>query len=324
MERLRGIELLVRATEAGSFAKAARSLNLTPSAVSHAVAALERELRVALFYRTTRKLQLTEEGEELYRRGRDILERLAEAETALSRATTRLSGTLRVGMGSAIGRIIVMPRLPEFIRRHPDVKLEYHAVSQITDIHAGGFDLLLRVGEPPDSGLIARKIADIHWTVYASPDYLKWAGEPLHPKELARHRCIVFKPEWATKALDEWTFERDGERVTVKVPTVLTSDDHGAMTTAALAGGGLIRAGLFDPASVATGSLKRLLTEWSCPGAPPIYVLYRRMPRMSPRVAAFIDFLTETFAAVDPEELTLVLAVRSSSSARAARLSRAR
>lgn len=306
MDRLRRLEILVRTTEAGSFAKAAESLDLTPSAVSHSIADLEKELRVTLFYRTTRQLRLTEDGEELYRRGREILDKLAEAETAVSRAPARLGGTLRVGMPAVISLHILMPRLPEFMRRNPDLKLECRVVKQVKEMHAGGFDLLLRVGEPPDSGLIARKVAQIQYSVYAAPDYLKFAGEPMSPDDLARHRCLVFKPNWSMKPLDEWSFERNGERKTVKVPAALTTDDREGLIATALAGGGVMRSGMFGPAPIATGQLKRVLSEWTCLDAPTLYVLYRRTPRLAPKIVAFLEFAAEAFAAFDPEELTLL------------------
>jgi LysR family transcriptional regulator for bpeEF and oprC len=306
MQRLRQFELLVRAVEAGSFAKAAASLDLTPSALSHSIAELEKQLRVTLFYRTTRQLRLTEDGEELYRRAREIMDKVAEAETAVSRVAARISGTLRIGIPTAVSLHIIMPALPQFMRRHPDLKLEARLVKQVNEMHAGGFDLLLRVGEPPESGLIARRIARIKYGVYAAPEYLNFAGEPLTPEDLSRHRCLVFKPNWATRPLDEWHFERAGVRKSVRVPAALVTDDREGLIAAALAGGGVMRSGMFGPAAIATGRLKRLLGEWTCLDAPALYVLYRRTPRLAPHIAAFLEFAAQAFAAFDPEELTLI------------------
>src|SRR6267378_1279373 len=123
MDRMRQIELLVRAAEAGSFAKAARALQVDPSAVSHAVAELEKELKTTLFYRTTRQLRLTEDGEEIYRRGCNVLRELGELESSASKVPERLTGTLRVGMGVPVSRLIIIPRLPEFLRRPPAMML---------------------------------------------------------------------------------------------------------------------------------------------------------------------------------------------------------
>jgi DNA-binding transcriptional LysR family regulator len=153
VDRVRRIELFVRAAEAGSFARAAKLLQLDPSAVSHAIAELERELRVTLFYRTTRQLRLTEDGEEILRRGRDILLEVAELESVAGTSDGRIAGTLRVGMHVPIGHV-VMPRVPEFLRRQPGLKLECLALNQVKDMHAAGLDLLVRAGEPPESDLI--------------------------------------------------------------------------------------------------------------------------------------------------------------------------
>src|SRR6267378_4326645 len=128
MDRMRRIELLVRAAEAGSFAKAARLLQLDPSVVSRAIAELEKELRLKLFYRTTRQLRLTEDGEDVVRRGSEILDRLADLESTASKAPEDLTGSLRVGLGEAMGTLVIMPRLHEFMRRHNDQRA--HGLAQ--------------------------------------------------------------------------------------------------------------------------------------------------------------------------------------------------
>ena len=305
MDRVRRIEMLVRAAEAGSFAKAARLLELDPSAVSHAVASLERELRVTLFYRTTRQLRLTEEGEELCRRGREIIDRLAELEGTASRASARFTGTLRVGMGVPLSREIIMPRLPEFMRRHPGLQVECLVLTQVRDLHASGVDLLLRVGEPEESGLVARKMAVLNFGVYAAPSYLQSAGEPERPEDLRNHRCLVHKAPVAVKPLDEWEFERGGERQVVKVPRTLMTDDREGLIAAALAGGGLMRIGMFDPLLITSGRLRKVLNGWNCAGAPPFYAVYRKTQRLSPRIAAFLEFVSEAMTAFDPDGMTL-------------------
>src|SRR6266571_2809233 len=237
MDRMRRIELLVRAAEAGSFSKAARSLQLDRSAVSHAIAELERELKTTLFYRTTRQLRLTEEGEEIYRRGCNVLRELSELESAASKVPERLTGTLRVGMGVPVSRHIIMPRLLEFLRRH---------------------------------------------------------------------RCLVHKLPFMNLPGDEWEFERNGERKLVKVPRTLMTDDREGLIAAALAGSGLMRTGMFDPALITSGRLRKVLNDWTYPNAPTLYAIYRKTARMPPKIAAFLQFVTEAFAAFDPEELTLI------------------
>lgn len=306
MDRIRKIELLVRAADAGSFARAAGLLRIDPSTVSHAIAELEKELRVTLFYRTTRQLRLTEDGEEIYRRGCDILRELAELDSAVSLTPKPLTGTLRIAMSVPISRHIVLPRLPEFMRLHPAVRIECLVLTQVKDMHAGGVDLMLRVGEPPDSELVARKLAQLRFGVYGAQAYLAAAGEPKHPADLHQHRCLVHKPPIALKPLDDWEFERDGERLRVTVPRSLVTDDREGLIAAAIAGGGLMRIGMFDPELIASGQLRPVLGDWRCLGAVPVYALYRKSSRPAPKIAAFLEFAAAAFARFDPQEMTLV------------------
>jgi LysR family transcriptional regulator for bpeEF and oprC len=305
MDRIRRYEMFVRAAAAGSFAKAAAVLQLDPSAVSHAIGQLERELRTTLFYRTTRQLRLTAEGEELCARARDILQQVAELEGA-SRTPKNLTGTLRIGMGVPTSRNIVMPRLAEFMRRHPDLRVECLVLTEVKDMHASGMDVMVRAGDPPQSELIARKVMTMRFGVYAAPAYLEAAGVPAAPMDLRQHRCLVHKPPFLSKPLDEWAFERGGERSSIKVNCSLVTDDREGLIAAALAGGGFMRIGMFDPALIASGRLRRVLTDWNWPGAPSVYALYRRSSRPAPKVSAFLPFRAEAATAFDADEATIV------------------
>jgi len=307
MDKLRRLEMVVRAADAGSFSKAARALDVTPSAVSHAVSDLEKELRVSVFYRTTRQLRLTQDGEAICERGRAILDQLNELETSVAKPAERLRGMLRVGLSISLSRAIIMPAIAGFTRRHPDLKLEMLVITQVKEMHAEGVDLMLRVGEPPDSGIIARRIATIQFGVYASPDYLDRAGVPADPDDLPAHRCLVYRYPGLGKLLNEWTFERAGKRkvITIAEPVIVTDDREG-LQAALVGGAGLYRGGNFDSAHIKSGRLRRVLTDWTCPDGFPIYALYRRTPRLAPKIAAFLEFAAEAFAAFDPEELTLI------------------
>ncbi|MFN0317773.1 MAG: LysR family transcriptional regulator [Burkholderiales bacterium] len=306
MNRVRRLELLVRAVDAGSFAKAARSLNLTPSAVSHGIAQLEQELQVQLFYRTTRQLRLTEDGEGIYRRGSEILRQIAALDSERRRPAANLTGTLRVGLALPLSRLVIMPLLPVFLRRHPKITLQFHMMGEIKEMHAQGADLFLSVTDPPDSALIARKIAHTLPGIYASPQYLEVAGVPQVPEDLIRHHCLVLNVRSLSKPLDEWEFERNGKRKRVKVIAGVTTYDREGLIAAVVAGAGVMHMGCFDPNLVRSGQLQRLLTDWSCPGGVPIQALYRKTARLPPKIAAFLDFAEEAFAAFDPEEVTLI------------------
>ena len=305
MDRIRRIELLVRAAEAGSFARAARSLELTPSAVSHAIADLEKGLGLSLFHRTTRHLRLTEEGEEVYERGCELLRQLAELESSTRKTPERLTGMLRVGIAVPLSRNVIMPLLPEFLRRHPQLRLEFLIQTQPKDMHAEGVDVLIRISDPPVSNLIARKIGQIRHAVYASPQYLKGAGTPKTPDDLLKHTCLAIKAPGMSRPLDEWKFERGAERKAIQLtPRVIVQDREG-LIAAVLAGAGLMRLGCFDPQLISSGQLRKVLDDWTCPPGFPIFAMYRKTAHTPPKVSAFLKFVEEAFAAFDPEEITL-------------------
>lgn len=306
MDRVRAIEILLSAAEAGSFARAAKLLQLDPSAVSHAIAQLERALRVTLFYRTTRQLRLTEDGAEIVRRGRAILRDIDDLDDVGARVRERVAGTLRIGMHVPISHSVVMPRLPVFMRRYPELQLECRVLNQVKDFHAAGLDILLRVGEPPESDLVAWKLGALRMGLYAAPSYLAQAGTPKTPEELVGHRCLVHHPPLLDKPWDRWVFERGAERRIVTVPRTLVTDDREGLIAAAKSGAGLMRLGMFDPRSIASGSLVQLLAEWRCPDGPPLYAIYRRSGRISRKIAAFRNFAVEALADFDPDEITTV------------------
>jgi DNA-binding transcriptional LysR family regulator len=255
MDRLRRIEMLVHAAELGSFTRAAMALGLTPSAVSRGIAELEAQLRTTLFHRTTRHLRLTEPGMEAYRSAREVVDRLGAFEaTGRGDPGEPLAGTLRVGVVGPVLRLILMPRVAPFLRRHPDLRLEFVTPTRPLQMEAGGMDLMLRVGPLPDSGLVARR--------------------------------------------------------RVKVAASLTTDDRDAMLAAVLDGAGIMRVGMFDPGLLASGALRRVLPAWTCPGGPALFALYRRTPRLTPKVVAFLAFAARAVADFDPEGMTLAPARR--------------
>lgn len=305
MDRIRRLELLVRAAEAGSFSRAASSLDLTPSAVSHAIADLEKNLGVSLFHRTTRQLRLTSEGEGIYLRGRELLRQMTELESSARRTPERLTGTLRVGLPVPLSSDIVMPKLPGFLHLHPQLRVEFFIMMQPKDMHAEGVDVLLRIGDPPVTDLVARKIAQIRHGLYASPQYLAGAGTPESPEDLNRFLCLVIKVAGSSRPLEEWTFERGNERQVIQVMPRVVAQDRQGIIAAVLAGTGLMRLGCFDPSLISSGRLQRVLPDWTCPPGFSIYAMYRRTAASSPKVQVFLKFVEEAFAQFDPHEVTL-------------------
>jgi len=306
MDRIRRIELFVRAAEAGGFARAANSLSITPSAVSHAISDLEKSLGVSLFHRTTRQLRLTSEGEDIYRHGCELLRQVVELESSARRTPERLTGTLRVGLPIPLSGDVIMPKLQLFLRHHPQIRVEFFNMMQPKDMHAEGVDVLIRIGEPPMTNLVARKIGQIRHAVYGSPQYLKTAGTPQSPDDLPRFMCLAIKVPSMSRPLEEWTFERGRERKVVNVKPRVVAHDRQGIIAAVLAGTGLMRFGCFDPNFISSGRLQRVLPDWTCPPGFPIFAMYRRTASTSPKVQAFLTFVEEAFAQFDPGEVTLI------------------
>ena len=178
MDKSGRLEMLVRVVDQGSLVAASRSLGLTSSAVSRGLADLEKTLGVTLLHRSTRRIQLTEDGVQVYERALDILARLQELESAVARRTQRVSGTLRVGMPVPIGRHILWPRLALFLSRYPEVQLDCKPIQDPKAMQTENFDVMLMAGEPPPSRLVARRLALGRPGIYAAPEYLRRFGEP--------------------------------------------------------------------------------------------------------------------------------------------------
>jgi DNA-binding transcriptional LysR family regulator len=306
MDVLRRVELLICAAEAGSFAKAARFQNLDPSAISHAIAELEAHLGVRLFHRTTRKLVLTEEGATAIRHGRAMLEQLAGLQSVGTQRQDSIAGTLRIGLSVSVSRTLVMPQLAAFLRAHPKLQLECSMVSQLKDLHAAGLDLMFHARGGADVNLVSRRLFALKLGVYAAPAYLAHAGELRDPAELLNHTCLVHKPSFSTKGWDEWEFHRGSERRKLKVRSALVTDDREGLLEAAVAGSGVVRVGMLNPALLAERRLTRLLPDWTCPGGPAIHIAYRKGARTVPKVAAFLDFLKGVVQSFDSDEQSVV------------------
>ena len=175
-------------------------------------------------------------------------------------------------------------------------------------MHLTGVDVLLRVEEPEESGLVARRLGTIRHGVYAAPTYLAEAGAPEDPEDLLGHRCLVYKAPQVPRPADEWRLERGVDRRAVQVSASVVTDDREALIAMVVGGAGVMRLGMFDPALISSGQLVRLLPGWTCPPGPPVYALYRGMPRLPARIAAFLDFVAEALVDFDPAQEVLVRA----------------
>jgi DNA-binding transcriptional LysR family regulator len=295
MENLRSIGVFVRAAELRSFAAAAAVLNLTPSAVSKAVAALERSVGVRLLTRTARGVALTEEGVRFHARCLTIVAELQAAERELAGGRGVARGRLRVALHSSPANSHIVPNLPAFLHSCPEVQLDVSIVSGAMSLEARNFDVAVFLGDPPDSNLVAHRIAERRFRTVAARSYLERYGTPQTPQELTGHNCVVHVLPHG-RAQNVWSYQRDELHCEVKVQGNLSIDDGSRMREMALAGLGIARlpSNNVDPLLATHDDLVWLLADWSSE-APPVHLMYARGRGASPKVRAFADFVTELF-----------------------------
>lgn len=288
------MQVFVRSVELGGFSAAARELGLTPSALSKLVTRLEDRLGVRLLNRTTRSLALTPEGEAYFLRCRHILAEIEEAEIEITRFRDRPRGLLRVSVGTAFGMHQLVPALPRFLERYPEIELEVSVTDRRVDIVEENMDVAIRLGELADSSLIARRICDLWRTIAASPAYLERHGTPRSPDELQQHNCLYIStmPE-----LRRWPFDAErGVRV-IEVSGSVGTDSAEALLQLAVMGVGIIRlADIIVGTAIASGALVPILTDAHHVEPVPLYVVYPHGRHRSPKIAAMVEFLMENFA----------------------------
>lgn len=295
MDRIDVMKIFVRVAELGSFTQAAASLGLAKASVSAAVRALETDLGARLLHRTTRKVQMTPDGLAFYERSRDMLAELDELQSMFQEGDRGLSGRLRVDLPVAIARDIVLPRLPDFLARHPRLQLDLSSTDRLVDVVQEGFDCILRVGWLADSSLVARPLGAFPMVNCASPAYLARFGTPAAPADLARHRLVDYAPALGGRAA-LFKYMEGGARRSIEVPAVLAVNNSDAYQAACLAGLGIIQAPLSGIASaLADGRVLSVLPN-HCAAPMPVTLLYPSRRHLSRRARAFMDWLADVMA----------------------------
>jgi DNA-binding transcriptional LysR family regulator len=291
---LGSIELFCLAAEQGSFTSAANAAGVTPAAVSRSISRLEERLGVRLFVRTTRQIRLTESGQVYFDQCRQALGQLVDAEREITGGQSTPSGLLRISMPTPYAHYRVLPLLPEFRARYPEVQVDVHLSNRNIDFAEEGYDLAIRGRTPPDSNLIARKLEDAELVLVATPAYLKRAGTLQTLEDLQQHDCIQFElPSTGRKI--HWPFHVDGGKV-IDVATpggYCCSDDVLGIVTLARSGAGLVQTYRFIVAQdLARGELVELLPQHGGTSRPFI-LLYPHARHLSLRVRTFVDFLVD-------------------------------
>jgi len=292
MDRLLSMTVFAKAVELGSFSAAGNALGMSSQLVGKHVQMLEQHLGVRLLNRTTRRQHLTEIGREFYERTKSILAEVEAAEglAAETRATPR--GRLRINAPVTFGIHALAPKLPEYLAAYPEVTLELSMTNRSVDVIDEGYDLVFRIGQLTDSGLIARPLAPYRLILCAAPSYLAARGPINTPQDLSRQECLGFlHPELGKR----WTLIGPEGTVTVPVSGRLMVDSGEALMAAAVAGVGV----LLQPFEIvepylASGRLVTLLPEYSAPTRP-MHVLYAPDRRMTPKLRSFIEFVMANF-----------------------------
>ncbi len=286
------ITLFCKAAELGSFTLAAQALGITPAAVSRGVRRLEERLGSKLFRRTTRSMQLTDDGRLYFEQCRAALAQIDDAELAITGQQREPRGLLRISVPSTYAHYRLLPRLPAFREQYPKIDLEINISNRNIDFVEEGYDLAIRLGEPPDSRLVARKLEDVRIGVYASKSYLKRTGIPSTLQQLAdgTHTSLPFvRP--STGRVMPWLFVSEGQSVEV-VPRGAVRVSEGPIGCVVLARAGMGLAQTFEwIAQAHAGELVEVLQEFSG-RTRPFYVLYPMNRHLSQRVRVLVDFLT--------------------------------
>ncbi|HEX3637199.1 MAG TPA: LysR family transcriptional regulator [Paraburkholderia sp.] len=281
------VRIFVATVDARSFTAAAKRLALSKQFVSRRVMALEEALGVQLLIRNTRKLAVTELGQEFYERAKRILSEVEDAEQAMSLRRAGPRGLLRVSAPMSFGMMHLSPLVANFLREHGDVRFDMELSDRTVDVVGEGFDMAIRIGTLPDSTLIAQKLVDVRMVACCSPGYVRRRGAPRHPAELARHSCLLY----GHGGVVSWDFVVDGVSKGFEVEGPLRANNGELIRDAAVAGLGIVRLPDFIVAEALGGGQLVTVLEEFLPMAVTVYAVYPQHRQSSVAVRAFVEFL---------------------------------
>lgn len=303
MDRLGEMEAFLRVVDSGGFSAAAPSLHMTPSAVSKQIARLEDRLGVRLLQRTTRRISLTHEGRGYYDQAREILADLDAMEAGLGGAAGEPRGLLRVNVAHGFGMAQIVPLIPDFCTRHPQVEVQLKFSDRIVDLMAEGDDLGIRLGNLRDDGLVARRLGTHTRMICAAPAYLARHGLPQTPADLMQgHRAVL---STNVPLINNWPLmQPDGSVRMTTLPGVVSSDSGDALYRLVLAGLGIgYTADFLVHDAIRDGRLVPILGDYLAPQSWAIHAVYPARKHLAAKVRRFVDFLVEHFTPRPPWQL---------------------
>ncbi len=296
MDKLRALEYFVTAAQVGSLSGAARALGVSLAAVAKLVAALEKDLGTVLFDRNSRGLELTVDGHVYLAACRPALEQIAAAGDSVRFAKDRPRGTVVVGAPVQLIRHCLIPALPQFHARYPEIDVDLRQIGRLTEAAAQGVEVFVLLGWQDPHDLVTRRLAIPRSMICAAPSYWAEHGIPETPRDLERHIAFTYRnPDGVL--LDHWRFLKNQQTQEVTVRGWLSGNDRESLLDAVLSGAGVMRlpdVSILD--LLAEGRLVPVLTDWEVLDTPPINLLYRQNHRRIPRLRTFVDFVIEVFS----------------------------
>ena len=292
MDKLQAMEVFVRVVETGGITRAADSLHMPKATAATLIQKLEATLGVKLLNRTTRRVSVTPDGAAYYERCVSILAEVRETEESLAKQQSTPRGRVRVDVPTLMARQVFVPALPQFFERYPEIELALACNERRADLIEEGIDCAVWSGEIEESALVARRVGFLYFATCAAPSYLVAHGQPLHPDDLTRHRCINhFSPRSGKTA--GWVFSKDGTRVQPALRGNVALEDENSYLAAAEAGLGIAQIPAFVVKdAMERGTLELVLADWF-PEPSPLHVVYPQNRHLSNKVRVFVDWVAQ-------------------------------
>lgn len=301
MDHLLAIKVFCRVVEAGTFSRAADSLDIPKSTVTKLVQELEAHLQLKLLHRTTRRVTVTMEGTAYYEKTNKLLHELEDIESSIGNEQRTPRGRLKVDMASAIANFILLPALPSFIQQYPEIQLELGVSDTNIDLLSDNVDCVIRGGELSDTSLIAKRIAELKFVTCAAPSYLEKNGTPQTPDELSSKHSIIYYRSRRTNRLMPLRFSNEQQSMEIQQQgSQLSVNDSTAQLTATLSGLGISQLPLFMAQPfIDSGRLQLIMTHWQR-AAFPLYLVYQHDRHLSGRLRVFANWLMDIFQPYRP------------------------
>lgn len=299
MDQLAAMRAFVRVVEAGTFTRAADLLRTPKPTVTKHIQSLEAHLRTKLLNRTTRRVTVTPDGAAYYERAVRLLADLDELDGGMTLSQASLKGRIRIDVSAALALLIILPALPEFHAKYPEIQIDLGVTDRPVDLIAENVDCVVRAGDLTDQSLIARRVGELRFITCATPTYLARHGEPRHPTDLEKDHYVVSYFSTRTGKAFPLSFHSRGEEIELAGRYIVSVNDGNAYLEAALVGMGVAQIPAFmAQRHLASGALQQVLTDWTTEPLP-LHVVYPPNRHLSNKLRVFVDWIADLFATHD-------------------------